>query len=941
MDTGSPVSFIDYETFFRKFPSTEIIRSYSKFTAVSGEPFFAKGKVSVCLEIEGRNCVQEVFLINSSITVILGLDSMCKLGMSLKCDLQGVNIELLPLDESLVASLKQEKLSDDEFLKLFTFSSDNDSNQLEALKKLLVRYKDIFSISQYDLGLTSLGYHDICTGNASPVFSKPYRQPHAQKKITEDLVNEMLSNGIIEEARSPWSSPFILVDKKDGTKRFVIDFRRLNDITIKDKFPMPNIDELIDKLSQSRCFSILDLSSGFWQVPLSEDSKQKTAFCALDQQFQFRVMPFGLSNAPATFQRLMQKAVKELPTTPYIDDLIVPTESIDDQITLLENFFDRLRSANFKLKPSKCFFMTPAVKYLGFIIRNGELHPDPEKLEAIRSFSLPQSTKDLQRFLGLCNFFSRFIPNFAEIAAPLTSIQNSPAKNFKKVWTQGSLQFESTFRKLQAALTSPEVLILPNFEKPFYLDVDASDVAIGGVLYQENGPVAYFSNKLLPAQRNYSTTDKEFLALYSSIMRFRPYLLGLHFVVFSDHKPFSSLVTGKPHNARQTRWQLTLQEFDFEIKYKSGKNNVAADALSRSFSNDDNDDFCAVAVPSTSLTDRIIEMQGKCSDIQSCVRFIENDEYLNLRSDLANSVRKCKDKGLDTFTCKHGLLYHTDRLVIPSSLIKEVILVYHKSGHFSGNKTQSSILERFWHPKLRKLISEVINNCDCTSKKSYGHNPMPSHFPPTQPFEVVSLDIVSLPVSRGHRYLLTMIDIATRWLVAVPLTNVSADSVASAFLRKWIHIFGPPAVIHTDQGTQFTGSLTQALLQKFNITPSYSSIYHPNGNSTIERSHRTLKDRLRVSSGQWYDNLSEAVYDTNRLSGAFQSVFKRAAIPSCDWPHPSDFINRPTPKSGPQVGDTVSIRDHNPKILCRHVFLVVSSFLKDMETLLFYVMVVK
>lgn len=917
-DSGASVSFIDLSFFKTSFPTLTISSCDHSFVSVAGNQFSSVGFVHLNVSVFDITVNHKFYLIHSPISVILGLDVLCALNLSIICSPKEV---LVKTQTAHVSSVSRERpvssktvdenfCSDVEFLKLFQLPTSVSSDVLSRLKNLLLEYKDVFSCSKYDIGCTNLGYHDICTGNADPVFRKPYRLAHSVKETATEMIDEMLKNGIIEEAQSPWSSPFILVDKSDGTKRFAVDYRSLNGVTVKDRLPMPNVDDLLDELASFRCFSLLDLTSGFWQVPLSEDAKPKTAFVSHNSQYQFKVMPFGLTNSPATFQRIIQKAVHGLPTSPYIDDLILPTVTVVEQLQLLRSVFERLRLANFKLKPAKCVFMANKVKYLGFVVADGKLYPDPEKLRAIEQFPIPRSTKELQRFLGLCNFFSRFVSDYATLASPLTCIQNTPAKSFSAKWNEKLQTHEETFKKLRDVLISPQVLVLPDFHKPFFLDVDASEVAISGVLYQDGGAVSFFSQKLQPAQKSYSTTDKEFLALYSSVMRFRSYLLGPRFTIFSDHKPLSSLVFGKAHNARQTRWQLALQEFDFSVQYKVGVANTAADALSRI---DTDIPVCATGSFVQSVTDMVRTEQLKCKEILHCVEALTTGKPITYVGKIAQSITKCRDLSIATFSVRDNFLYHEDRLVIAPNIVSEVVLKYHQCGHFSANNTQKRILERFWSPKLRSVIVKVVSLCECRLHKSYGHNPPPSKFPECQPFEVLSLDIVSFPFDRGYRYILTMIDMGTKLMVAVPLSSIRGEDVARAFLQNWLYVYGPPAVLHSDQGGQFIGVVLSSLREKFNIAASNSSIYHPKGNSVIERAHRTLKDRLRSKGGHWTQHLPESVYDCNRLTGAFYNVFRRSSLPSCDWPSRSDFLLRQVGKAGPHVGDTVAVRERSPR----------------------------
>jgi len=445
---------------------------------------------------------------------------------------------------------------------------------------------------------------------------------------------------------------------------------------------------------------------------------------------------------------------------------------------------------------------------------------------------------------------------------------------------------------------------LPNFSEQFKLDVDASDVAVGGVLHQSSGPISFFSRKLSPSEKNYSTLDKEFLALKESVKKFHPYLFGRKFEIYTDHKPLTSFLRKKMISTRQERWNLFLQNYEFDLHYVKGLNNVAADSLSR----------IASCASNNSLYEKVCIEQQKCKNILNSLLILNKKGVTVPDNQLSKCVKKCLDKGLRNFHINDGVLMNDNCIVVPFHLEKEVIERIHSCGHFSASATQKAINTRYWFPQMYTKIKELVNACACKLQKSYGHNPQPSHFPykNIQPFEVVSVDLVSMPLSRQYRYILTMIDMKTRFLCAVPLPNSSADAVSSAFFKRWICQFGPPAVVHSDQGRQFVTDLFDQLKNRFKISSSTSSVYHPKGNSVIERSHRTLKDRLRSMAGLWSDRLEESVLCCNQQSGAFLSVFGRCAVPLCDWPQSSDFLRRKQSSTGPQSGDNVAIRDRKP-----------------------------
>ena len=393
----------------------------------------------------------------------------------------------------------------------------------ERFFNLLLSYADIFAVSSSDLGRTSKLQHGINTGNAVPI-RQPARRlpPHRQDKVRR-LLNEMLEKGVIEQSTSPWASPIVLVQKKDGTIRFCVDYRKLNNVTCKDAYPLPRVDDTLDTLSGSQWFSTIDLVSGYWQVEIEEPDRPKTAFCTTEGLFQFRVMPFGLCNAPATFQRLMSLVLAGLQWSHclvYLDDIIVLGRSFDEHLINLTMMFDRLHKAGLKLKPSKCNFLQSQVQYLGHTVSRDGVTPDPSKIEKVSTWPTPASTREVQRFLGFASYYRRFIKNFAQRAKPLHRLTERGA-TFR--WSD---ECQSAFEALRQLLTSAPVLAYPNFSRQFILDTDASDVGIGAVLSQMDDEgcehvVAYGSCLLTKAEHQYCVTRRELLAIVTFTGQFR------------------------------------------------------------------------------------------------------------------------------------------------------------------------------------------------------------------------------------------------------------------------------------------------------------------------------------------------------------------------------------------------------------------------------------
>ena len=437
------------------------------------------------------------------------------------------------------------------------------SPTVNKLSVLLESYSDIFVNGPSDpLGLTTRAEHVIDTGDSRPVKQRPYRIPVHLKKVVNNQVNDMLDRGLIQPSNCPWSSPIVLAPKKDGDYRFCVDFRRVNSVTKKDAQPMPRIDDILEQLGGARYFSTLDLASRYWQVPLREEDREKTAFSVGVDHYEFTVMPFGLTNASATFQRMMGNVLKGIKgCLVFIDDIIIFSETWEEHQLILKEVFSRIRAAGLKVKREKCQFVQESVKFLGHIVSARGTEPDPSKIEAVRDFATPSSLTNVRAFIDMASYYRRFIKNFADIATPLHDMTKDSQPEFN--WTPLA---DKSFNELKNRLCKAPILSLPDFSVPFVIYTDASDYGLGAVLSQRRGEhecvIAYASRTLTPAERNYSTTEKECLAIVWTVNYWRPYLLGKAFDIVTDHQSLTWLQGLKEPKGRLTRWILALQEYE-------------------------------------------------------------------------------------------------------------------------------------------------------------------------------------------------------------------------------------------------------------------------------------------------------------------------------------------------------------------------------------------
>ncbi len=501
--------------------------------------------------------------------------SVCTLNTSEDSSSQEVIIE--------GADLPPSKLDNSKILENLDSKLSHVSDiQKQELKNLIFEFEHLFPDTPTR---TDMIEHDIDIGEASPVKQHAYRCNPIRLEQLKSELEYMLENDIIQPSMSPWSSPCILVPKSNGGVRFCTNFKKVNCLSKTDSFPLPRIDDCIDRIGHAMYVTKFDLLKGYWQIPLSARAKQISAFCTPEGLYEYNVMPFGLKNAPATFQRLINRVTSDVPhCDAYIDDVIVPTDSWSEHLVTIRRLFEKLTQAKLTVNLSKSEFVQATVTYLGHVVGQGQVRPVQAKVEAILHFPRPKTKKELMRFLGVAGYYRKFCKNFAQVATPLTNLLK---KNVPYVWNSAQ---EDSFHKIKAILTNEPVLVTPNFEKQFIIHVDACDVGAGAVLQQEDSagithPICYFSKKFNGHQRNYSTIEKETLGLILAVQHFEVYIsTTLHPVlVHTDHNPLVFVSKMKNKNQRLMRWSIILEQFDLDIVHIKGTSNVIADALSRAF----------------------------------------------------------------------------------------------------------------------------------------------------------------------------------------------------------------------------------------------------------------------------------------------------------------------------------------------------------------------
>ncbi|CAL1413314.1 unnamed protein product [Linum trigynum] len=694
--------------------------------------------------------------------------------------------------------------------------------------------------------------------NSQPVNLRPYRYPLPQKDVVEKMTNEMMAAQLIQPSKSPFASPVLLVAKKDGTSRFCVDYRQLNSITIKDKFPIPVIEDFLDELRGSKYFTKLDLLSGYHQIRMNHADQYKTAFRTHNGHFEFLFMPFGLTNAPATFQALMNSifsAHLRKFILVFFDDILVYSPDETSHITHLRTTLSILRQHNLYAKPSKCSFGQTQVEYLGHIITSEGVSTNPAKISAMVSWPRPKNVKELRGFLGLTGYYRKFVKDYGAISRPLTDL----LKKEGFVWNSGA---EAAFEKLKAAMTHVPVLALPDFTKPFTLETDASDTGIGAVLTQEGRPIAYLSQALGIRQQGMSAYEKEYLAVLMAVTKWRHYLEGRRFTILNDHESLKHLLGQKIHTQIQKKGLVKLLGLDYEIRYRQGRYNKVADALSRHPDLFSSSCHAVTAV----LPAWLGEVEASYKD----------DEWLKE----AMVEAAVPTVGPKVNTVRQGVLHHKSAIYVgkAGSMREQVLQLFHESpigGHSGTQATYQRLKTYFWWPGLKRDVRQFIADCDVCQKCKSENVPYPGILQPLPipegAWKHISMDFIEgLPKSGGKEVILVVVDRFTKYGHFFGLSRpYTAASVAQVFLEGVFKLHGMPQSIVSDRDVIFTSNFWTNLFALQGTQLHYSTAYHPQTDGQTERLNRCLEDYLRcmalTGSATWVSwlPLAEWWYNTN------------------------------------------------------------------------------
>ncbi|GFY23360.1 retrovirus-related Pol polyprotein from transposon 297 [Trichonephila clavipes] len=692
------------------------------------------------------------------------------------------------------------------------------------LEDLFDSFQGLFSDKP---GLTHVLYHEIDTGDNLPVVSRPYRYDRVKQEILDYHIDKALKQGTIIPIQSPYASPVVLCRKNNGLPpdnpeayRFAVDYRKLNAITKYPRYPLPLIDDLIINISHTGIMSALDLRSGYFQMAMNPSDIVKTAFVTKNDTYAFRRMSFGLSGAAPNFQKAIDIILKPVIgkfVSVYMDD-VISSPSFTQHVKHLKEVFRLLHEAGLTLNKDKCKFGCEELKYLGLIINKEGIKTDETKVQAIVEMKPPHNSKEVSKFLGMSQWNAKFIKNYADICEPLYNLKRK-LKRF--IW---SIEAQKAFDAVKAAITKAPVLKFPDFQKPFELFTDASSIGVGEVLNQEQRPVVFASRTLSAAERNYSVTERECLAVVWALNKFRTYLGSLPIKVITDHAALTHLTTGKNLSSRIIRWALKLAEFNIEWEHRAGTQNTVANVLSRNpiESIIGEKVNCAIIRDLVlSSRDQLIEEQRTDPELGHIYRYLENPEDSSVNAAICENWSR-------EFQLVEGLLFYAKyatslgemRVYIPPKSLRNEIMreFYDKpsTGHFGRFKTYK-IRDVCYFPYMRKFIDQYASTSHMCQVNNYKNALPASRLIPivsNYPNEIVTLDLLGpYPVSRvrRNRYVLVITDHFSKWAEIIPLKKASARVIADNFFDNYISRFGAPIKLISDNGPQFISDIFEDL----------------------------------------------------------------------------------------------------------------------------------
>lgn len=748
-------------------------------------------------------------------------------------------------------------------------------------------------------------------------------------------IKQLLEDGIIRHSKSPYNSPMWVVPKKmdaSGTRKYrmVIDFRKINAVTISDTYPIPDISNTIASLGKSKYFTTIDLTSGFHQIRMKECDIQKTAFSTMNGKYEYTRLPFGLKNAPAIFQRMIDDVLKEYIGKicfVYIDDIIVFGKTEEEHLRNVDTIFERLNQANLKVNLDKTEFLKEETEFLGYLITSKGVRPDPKKITAIQRIKPPENLKELKGFLGLASYYRRFVRDFAKIAKPLTNLTRGEkaqirANQSRKIRIELKAEELKAFKNLKELLISSEILIFPDFEKPFVLTTDASNTAIGAVLSQgeigKDRPIAYISRSLNKTEENYAVNEKEMLAIVWALDNLRNYLYGAKKIrILTDHQPLTFALSNRNTNAKLKRWKARIEEYNYELVYKPGKSNKVADALSRlklevnnlnspssqtmhSAEEDSSDLIPHCEAPLNVFRNQLVFREG--SDICAYEEPHPNyhRHYIGLQEITGEKLTQTLKEKLNPNTLngikipEHHIqllqeIYRENfskyRIRITQRIVQDltnpdnklrVIQQEHSRAHRNYKENKDQILEKYYFPGMANMAKKYVRKCEICNSSKYDRHPSKPEMQetplPTYPSEVLHMDIFEI----DHKKFITCVDKFSKFTKFFHIKEKSAIYLRSKIIKA-LHFFTVPKVLVTDNESSFISPIISNYIKTLGIELYLTPPQKSEVNGSIERVHSTIIELTRCLKKEYPDLTMKEIVNiaVDRYNNSIHSVTKK------------------------------------------------------------------
>jgi RNase H-like domain found in reverse transcriptase/Integrase zinc binding domain/Reverse transcriptase (RNA-dependent DNA polymerase)/Integrase core domain len=765
------------------------------------------------------------------------------------------------------------------------------NDQTLQLQTVIGKFK---TVTGDKLGHTNVLQHHIDIGDAKPIHTRPYvYSPAVEAKIHEE-VRRMERLGVIEPSSSPWSHPLVAVTKSNGKTRVCMDCRKINAITVKESYPVPNLNRILSRIKHTKYLSTIDLQDAYFQVALDEESRDICSFRVSGVgSFRFVSMVFGLHNAAQCLTRIMDQ-VLGIEMEPFVfyyhDDIIVATDTFERHLEKLSEVATKLKKANLSINIEKSHFCRSEISYVGYTLDNSGLKPNLEKVAAILNLPTPKNVRETRGIIGMAGWYRRFIPNHATLMAPITDLTKGPTKKF--IWTK---EANDALTQLKTILTAEPILTMPDYQKEFILFSDASDIGVGAMLSQGEGKdqkaVAYFSQKLTSCQKRYSVTERECLAVLLAVEKFRHYLLGSHFTVVTDHSALQWLLALKtPISNRLCRWIMTLQQYDFSVKHRKGSDMAMADGLSRAI--------------------ETIDIEPDDEWYNDLSKKIQNnpEDYPDFRLQGARILKFCKK---ETEIPDSDFVW---KAVVPKSQIEGILRTNHDEyGHHGIQKTFDRIRQRFYWAKMYRNVKDYVSTCETCKKAKISRKsnaePMGKPREASEPFQIMSVDFVG-PLTRskkGNTDIFVVLDWFSKFVWYLPMRS-QCGRKAAEFLENEIFLkFSSPQEIICDNGSQFRGKIFKDLLNRYTVKPLFSANYHAQ-NNPVERVNAVIEDSIRVYLGEdqreWDEHLPKiicaintAVHSATKFTPHFLVFGREMKIDGHDYcttapPDPSNFVTQ-------------------------------------------------